>query len=379
MTEFWRNRPFLIVAILLVAAAMFFSSNFDLKKNGSGSVPGGDEIERIKSTTNLAEQAVLYKKLIERVGVAQAQEDLVRSGMPFTGQTHLLNHTAGDYLYEKFGVTGLTQCKEYFLASCYHGFILNAIATGGIPEVARVMEACRNQDVYTVFPQCSHAVGHGFLAYIGYKNLTRALTMCDDMVNSVSGFPTFNCHDGVFMENIWAVHDGSPSSDRWVKDTDPVYPCNDPRINEKYLLACWSNQPSLMYQQFHGDIRKVGDQCGKIKQTNLMEMCYNGLSRQIHPIAGGNIDKTFDLCGQLGGKWVDFCIIVNETASFSVGDRSLPFAICQRINAESRDSCYQGLVGMINIYAKSSAEQTDWCNKIDNQTWRERCLAQQQR
>lgn len=358
------------VLVLILAAGLFFSSRNNKKAEP---VSGGDEIAHIKSTTVLAEQAAWYKKLIERVGAPQAQDDLNNSGLPFTGQTHLLNHSVGEYLYEKFGVTGLAQCKEYFLASCYHGFILDAIATGGIPEVAKVMEACRIEGVNTIFPQCSHAVGHGFLAYIGYKNLTHALTMCDDMVNSVPDFPTFNCHDGVFMENIWALHDGTPSPDRWVKDSDPVYPCDDPRIDQKYQLACWSNQPSLMYQQFGGDLKKVADQCGKIKTANLMEMCYNGLSRQIHPIAAGSIDQTFGLCGLLGGKWTDYCILTNSTAAFSVGDRSLPFAICARINAASKEICYQGLVGMNSIYAKSAAEYADSCNKIDDQTWRDRC------
>jgi hypothetical protein len=178
------------------------------------------------------------------------------------------------------------------------------------------------------------------------------------------------------MENIWGVHDGTPSPDRWVKDSDHIYPCDDKRIDTKYLLGCWSNQPSLMYQQFHGDLKKVADQCAKVKPDNFMEMCYNGLSRQIHPIAAGNLDQTFNLCGLLGGRWTDYCIVINDNAAFSVGDRSLPFAICARIDDVSRDNCYQGLIGEINVYSKSSAEHTELCNKINDETWRNRCLSQ---
>lgn len=381
-TQFWQGikksdfKKLLLAAVIFILAAGFFSSpNF--KNKAPTAVVASDEITQIKSTVNLADQVAWYKKLIERVGASQAQDDLNNSGLPFTGQTHLLNHTAGDFLYEKFGVTGLAQCKEYFLASCYHGFVLDAIATGGTPEVARVMEACRSQGIETVVPQCSHAVGHGFLAFIGYKNLTKALAMCDDMVNSAPGFPTFNCYDGVFMENIWALHDGAPSADRWVKDSDPNYPCDDPRIGQKYLLGCWSNQPSIMYGQFGGDIGKIGVECGKINQSDLMEMCYNGLARQIHPIAAGNIDKTFDLCGKMDGKWIDYCILTNGTAAFSVGDRSLPVEICDRIDAAAKDKCYQGLIGMIAIYAKSDGEHSVACDKIDNQIWRDRCSKQQ--
>ncbi|MEO8065956.1 MAG: hypothetical protein ABI643_03865 [Candidatus Doudnabacteria bacterium] len=366
----------IVAVIFILAAGLFFSSNKYNPKKAAPITPAAaaDEILQIKATTNLIQQVTLYKKLIERVGASEAQDDLVRSGLPFTGQTHLLNHTVGDYLYEKFGVTGLAQCKEYFLASCYHGFILHAIATGGIPEVAKVLDACRSEGIQTVYPQCSHAVGHGFLAYIGYKNLTKALQMCDDMIKTVPDFPLFNCQDGIFMENIWAVHDGTgPSPDRWVKASDPVYPCDDPRIDKKYLLACWSNQPSLMYQQFHGDLKKVGVECGKIKQADLKEMCYNGLSRQIHPIASGNLERTFSLCGLLGGKWTDYCIITNDSASFSVGDRSLPFAICDKISEASKDQCYSGLVSLIRTYSKTSEEYSRLCAKINSPAWRHRC------
>ena len=216
------------------------------------------EIAAIKKSRNLQEQTRFYNELINRVGPEQAQEDLLRSGLPFTGETHLLNHVVGDYLYKKYGVAGLSQCRDYFLSSCYHGFVLNAIAAGGTDEVVKIMESCRQQGAPTA-AQCAHAVGHGFLAYGGYKTLLEALKLCDEMSGRVSGFPLWNCHDGVFMENIWGVHDGEPSPDRWVSSTDPFYPCNDPRIAENYLKGCWSNQPALMYQR--SEERRVGKEC----------------------------------------------------------------------------------------------------------------------
>ncbi len=341
--------------------------------------PGGGsnhEIAQIKHSSNLLEQVKFYKQLIRRVGPGQAQEDLYRSGLPFTGETHLLNHEVGDYLYEKYGVTGLSKCKEYFLASCGHGFIIHAIQHGGVPEVSRVLEACRPLGL-PVFQQCAHAVGHGFLAFSGYKNLTQALKMCDKVQTTVSDFPLFNCHDGVFMENIWAVHEGGePSPDRWIKDSDPVYPCDDPRINTKYLTACWSNQSSTMYRLFRGDIQKIGEQCGQLTQIDLLYMCYNGLSRQIHPIAAGSLDQTFKLCGQLSGTWVDYCISTNATASFSVGDRTLPFQICDRIDQNGKNQCYSGLVAQIGAYAKIREDRSSWCAKIKDQAWKDQCNLQ---
>ncbi len=368
-----KNYQIVVITVALIfAAVLVFYSKPHQSKQSTNSEPA-QEITQIKNTSNLLDQVKLYKQLIDRVGAAQAQEDLLRSGLPFTGQTHLLNHTVGEYLYKTKGVSGLSECKEYFLASCYHGFILDAIADGGIPQVVKVMQACKPQGA-AVYPQCAHAVGHGFLTYIDYKNIPQALGMCEQMQQQISDFPLFNCEDGVFMENIWGVHDGEPSPNRWVKDSDHFYPCDDKRIESKYLLACWSNQPSLAYQQFHGDIAAVGKLCATVTPANLEEMCFNGLSRQIHPIAAGDIDKTFELCGLLDGKWKNYCIVINDQASFAVGDRSLPFAICSRIDASDKDRCFQGLIGMISVYAKSSDDRTQLCAQIADETWRQRCL-----
>lgn len=363
------KHKFILTICLLLAATMLFVLSTKEKKPTE--IVSADEIVKIKNTTSLIDQAKLYTHLIERVGPVQAQDDLLRSGLPFTGQTHLLNHTVGDYLYKKFGAEGLSQCREYFLASCYHGFVLNAIGSGGIPEVAKVMQSCKLDRA--VYPQCAHAVGHGFLTYVGYKNLTDALKECDQMPESVPDFPLFNCYDGIFMENIWAVHeDGKPSPDRWVKESDPFYPCNDKRIAQKYLLGCWSNQPALMYQLFHTDIKKVSEHCAKVPAADLKEMCYNGLSRQIHPITQGNLDKTFELCGLLGEK-TNYCINTIAQSAFGVGDRTLPFQICNRIDAQAKESCYSAIIYSARAYSKSSSELAGWCAKIEDETWKQRC------
>lgn len=333
------------------------------------------EIEQIKATTDIEVQEKLYLELIDRVGPAQAQDELYRSGMPFTGQTHLLNHIVGDYLYEKFGTKGLVQCRDYFLSSCYHGFILHAISDGGMPRVAETFEECLKSGP-TVSSQCAHGIGHGFLANAGYGNLTKALTTCDEAERTMQGFPVFNCYDGVFMENIWAVHDGAPSPDRWVKENDPVYPCNDSRIDEKYLLGCWSNQPSLAYQLLKGDIAKVSAICEKITNSEQKQMCYDGLSRQIHPMTEGKVDKTLAMCGLIKDKnWVNFCISVNAGASYSVGDRVSPFDVCRSVAEAGKNDCYGRLFGMMRAYLKPGENFKDLCSKVKESVWKSNCLA----
>lgn len=331
----------------------------------------GEIIAKIKAANNLDDQVRLYKNLMEKIGPEEAQEELFRSGLPFTGQTHLVNHASGEYLYKKYGPAGLAKCREYFLASCNHGFVISAIAKGGMPEVAKTMQECQKAGP-AVFSQCAHAVGHGFLASEGYKELLKSLELCDQVEFSSGQFPKFNCYDGVFMENIWGVHDGQPSPDRWVKESDPVYPCNDKRIDPKYILACWSNQPALAYQLFKGDIKKVGQLCDRVKENENKEMCFNGLARQIHPITAGDVDAVFGICSLLPGEWNNYCVVINANAYFSVGDREIPFAICDRIQETAKDQCYNKLV--VTIKYQKKKEIPDLCGKIKEETWREKCL-----
>lgn len=362
-------RKLLIIGI--VSVLLIFSYQIGLQKKNSSD---GSEIAQIKATPNLDNQVKLYKELILRVGPEQAQDDLFHSGLPFTGQTHLLNHTVGDYLYEKYGPGGLIYCKDYFLSSCHHGFILNAIADGGMPEVAKTFEECRKQGP-AVSSQCAHGIGHGFLANLGYKNLTEALKTCDEATNTMPGFPAFNCYDGVFMENIWAVHEGKPSPDRWVKQDDPVYPCNDERIDDKYIIACWSNQPALAYQLFKGDIKKVAvDVCNKVEKVEFQEMCFNGLARQIHPLTIGKSSTTFELCGLMPSlKWNNYCVSVNAGAGYAVGDRDLPFEICANIPESGKQDCYNRVFSNIRAYAKPNEDIENLCSKVSEQDWRKKC------
>lgn len=338
---------------------------------GNGDTAAKEIVAKIVSTHKLDDQVKLYRQLIGKVGPEKAQEKLLHSGLPFTGQTHLLNHTVGDYLYEEYGPAGLVKCKDYFLSSCYHGFVLRTIANGGMAEVAKTFEECRKGG-QTVLSQCSHAVGHGFLANAGYKNLTEALKTCDEAVQNISQFPAFNCYDGVFMENIWAVHeDGSPSPDRWVNKNDSFYPCDDPRIDKKYQLGCWSNQPALMYQLFDRDIKRVGQECAEVSDTENKRMCFNGLSRQIHPLTAGKTDLVFKLCSLLPTEWNNYCVVVNAQSYFGVGDRELPFSICNNVSKSAQDECYKSIVGSIGAYGEDTQKL---CPKIEDQSWREMCL-----
>ncbi len=331
------------------------------------------EITTITASHDLKEQRTAYLALIGRVGPEQAQELLLKSGLPFTGQTHLLNHTVGEWLFDTLGVSGILKCKEYFLASCYHGLIIKAIGLYGNSNAAeRIITACK-QSPSPVLAQCAHALGHGFLAWSGYANLIPALHQCDTIARDHSDVMGFPCYDGVFMENVWAIHDGgTPSPDRWIKPEDPLYPCSDPRIAKTYLPGCWSNQPALLFQLFKGDIKKVSDVCADLSNDSFKTICFDGLARQIHPLTNGNSESADHLCSLMPSEWIKPCLVSVSKAAFSVGDRQMPFEICNAF-AHSKD-CYATLISMIASDTHADENLQLLCAKINDSGWKQSCL-----
>lgn len=310
------------------------------------------EITAIKQLKNSKPQSPLYRKLIERIGPEAAQEALYRSGLPFDGETHLLNHTVGDYLYEKDKEGGIALCKDYFLSSCYHQYILRAIGEKGLSSLNKIMNKCWNVG-RTTATQCAHGIGHGLLVYKGYYDLPKALEECKNLQAISPNFPRFNCEDGVFMENIWAVHeDGKPSPDRWVNPQDHIYPCNSDQIAEEYIKACWSNQPHLMFQLFKGDLERVGQECLKLTNNEYQKTCFDALARQIHPLTRGSVDQTFALCHKMPNDWIDPCIFTIVGAYYSVGDRVIPYEICNRLTNERKDYCDKYLASVVKSYSE---------------------------
>ena len=332
-----------------------------------------DEILEIKKTGDLSQRTKWYRQLIERVGPEAAQDELLRSGLPFDGETHLLNHEVGNYLYETEGAAGLIKCRDYFLASCYHGHVLNAIAVEGVQGVDAVMDACDEKGRH-VSVQCAHAIGHGFLSWADYANLPDALKLCDETRERIPSFPHYNCLDGVFMENIWGVHEGLPSPDRWVNESDFVYPCNDGRIKPEYVNACWSNQPSLIYRYVDGDFGEVGMVCYGLEDEVHRETCFDAIARQIHPTIRGDVDSAFFYCEQMPSqKWIDECLMSIAVSDFSVGGRSAAFEICNRIRADSGERCQVRIVQVMGYYGIRREERNELCDLFANDAWKQSC------
>jgi hypothetical protein len=366
-----RTSTLFVCVVILLFVNIAFLTIFYVNQNTAQK--STEIVKKIVELKDVNLQSPLVIDLLKLNGVEATQDLLLKSGLPFTGESHLLVHTVGNYIYDTLD-NGLSHCKDYFLSACYHAYIIRDLADNGVDGVAQTVEKCASAGVH-VLAQCSHASGHGFLAWTDY-DIPKALSMCDQIQETFNEIPTFNCYDGVFMENIYGVHEGSPSPKRWVKTEDFYYPCNDSQILDKYKLACWANQATLVYIESHEDFDRVISVCDSAPTYEYMRMCYNNYARQIHPLTYGKYAAGQEFCNKASTQeWVDYCEISLLHAAYSVGDRTtMPFEICRGINSETTDACYEALIDDIASYSPTNVEIQKQCNLIENEEYKNVCL-----
>jgi hypothetical protein len=354
-----------------VAASMGTDSS---ARSGSSDAEYPEIKEILAHQGDVTTQSAIYMQLLKRVGAQKAQDALNTSGLPFTGETHLIQHTAGTYIYETYGLPGITKCTLYFLGACYHEFFIHLLSDKGIGILPDVMKEC-----WKIGPlsanQCAHGIGHGLVVWYGYDKLDKAAAGCEALKKQDPNFPDVFCYEGVFMENFWALHPSATVSERWISKSDPYYPCDDPRMKQAWEPGCWLNQGSLMYNLFFNhDIHKTSDACLAVQDTTYRELCFNSLARQIHPLTEGTLDKVVSMCGQVDASWTSYCMTTIASTDFANGGRELPFAICSYLQSGDKRMCYSYLLSTMQTYASHRDDFLSACSHISDDVYRQQCL-----
>lgn len=355
-----------LLCVFLLVVGLSTYNFFQLKTPG--------EIQKIIRSNNMQEKQAFYRKLIINVGPEKAQVLLKNSGIPANGDAHLLNHTVGEYLYAMKGNAGLVDCKDYFLASCYHGFVLKVIASENASEnITQILSHCFAKS-RMVGTQCVHAIGHGFLANENYVDLTKALAQCDSIAALQSYFYRLYCYNGVFMENVWALHGGQLSTNRWLKNEDPFFPCNDMRLTkDAYKAACWANQPSFLYELYEHNLVKVADICSQASDPWFISNCYDAIARKIPAIAGGDTKQILELCGEMQQQsWVDNCVAEVAESMYDGGEKKQSYGMCTKTREENKKSCYDGLLKEV-AFMDPQLGPNRACQPVQEATWQTYC------
>ena len=363
---------YLIVGILLVTSVAYAANT--IRKNHSIKI----FTQAMSSSNGFSEDVMLYRKLLNDVGAAQAQEVISRL-LPNDSKSHMLNHETGRFLYEHGGINGVQQCKTYFADSCYHGFISAVLLDRGLIETNKILAACKMGVQRDQQMQCAHGIGHGFLENVGYDKLPKALDLCAQTF-AQDKKSAENCYDGVFMENDFGEFNRAPA-DRWYRSDDPMYPCNILAVLDKPGAHdyCWfmQSQATLRIDQYphlKGDPVLVAMYCDTLKDAHDHSSCFMGLARQIQVDNRNNKDAIQTVCATLGKKHANQCMWDAAEAAYIYGERdSGIFHVCEIEKGSEASGCYDTLFEAIGISYSEDNERITACNDIPNMKYRASC------
>jgi hypothetical protein len=119
--------------------------------------------------------------------------------------------------------------------------------------------------------QCLHGLGHGLMLTTGY-DLPVALRVCDHLPTE---WEANSCNGGIFMENTSTSY-GVRS--RFVKDDDPLYPCNAVAKDDKPV--CYQLVTSRILQVVGVDWEKVAEICARVER-GWVQACFQSMGRDV--------------------------------------------------------------------------------------------------
>jgi len=245
----------------------------------------------------------------------------------------------------------------------YHGVLERSLigVRGYEPETlgAVVRELCRdvkqNSSVWLAY-QCLHGLGHGLMITTGYT-LPLSLKACDRLATS---WERTSCNGGVFMENISTLY-GFKS--RYVRDDDPVYPCN--AVAEEDKIKCYEIVTSRILRVVDGDWDETARYCAAAEK-NWVSACFRSLGRDSAGQAHEDPVRILELCAlarEAGGEGT--CIdgaARAMTGNFKNGKPAT--VLCNAAAVEYRKQCYYGIGSVMALYGETAAVRRKDCTSL---------------
>lgn len=262
------------IAILILTTPVFAYLAYEA--SGPSDVPNGATFqERVAYWREKFEydEESAYAQLIEYGGTLSYDA------------SHELAHMAGEILFEKEGMSGISRCTADFEFGCYHGFAGKALSGSGLESVAKINAACtKSEDPLG----CLHGIGHGVLAFLGNDKLAEALTVCAALKQES---PVGGCFGGVFMEyNFNTMQSDTGIAVRPFDESGANEPCDE--LSDEFKIPCYFDQPAWWHAAatdgLHDErerFRDVGLRCAKLPSPYQFP-CYQGAGNVIGPTSG---------------------------------------------------------------------------------------------
>jgi len=271
-------------------------------------------------------------------------------------------------------------CNEIFQSGCYHGVIQAYFEDVRAVDTATANRLCSafrspSADQWLRF-QCVHGMGHGLMMVYDH-DLPRALTGCDLLSE---GWDRESCYGGAFMENVvnatqphhaaHALHShaaahthGAAPAFKALDPNDLQYPCSI--VGQRYLVACYNMQTSVMLYFTHGDMAAAARSCLGAPQP-LEPVCFQGLGREVSAYARQDHHEAIRMCSLASAEYQPWCHVgvvknfIDLTAKPEDG-----IAYCRAVTGSAnRRKCYEAVGEQIATLRNNPTERAAACGPV---------------
>ncbi len=307
----------------------------------------------------------MSEEYIAAVGPLEAQEVALQHSKQgdTTVNGHMFFHLVGGYLFKTYGVEGVTYCKPYFDHGCYNGFMME-ISSATTTEAA--LAACNAINYYTL-NGCIHGAGHAALM-LSNNDVPKALELCSNFEKPFGTSTLEACSFGVFMANAEPTAMGAMQMDmdmpgmnmadmqtasaRWaLKQDDPSFPCDDPRIEQQYRSGCWRMQTVILVNKLPAS--QIIELCNGLSDDEQKKYCLYGFADGYATLPTVSTDDIISLCNLVSDGWKDTCLLNFVQRAYLNGfDSRIPDTICTYMDTGGKTSCAQMRTKMENTLAQ---------------------------
>jgi hypothetical protein len=275
---------------------------------------------------------------------------------------HRIAHTIGSAALAHFsGNVPLTYSRGS--ASCasgyYHGILERAFAgvvsKAGLVRAARAL--CRGAAVRRrgfLDYQCTHGLGHGLMIQTGY-DLPTALAVSGRLQTR---WDEVSCTGGVFMENGSTVY-GMRS--RWLRDANPVYPCN--RVKTRNKASCFLRATTQMLRTNRFDWHDTAARCAAVSQK-WRSYCFRSYGRDAVTYAGGKLPSILRLCAVAGAEEGQCLYGAARTLADRDAATTSAVEFCRGAPAATSDDCFAGLGLVIGLLERTPRARFMTCDRV---------------
>jgi hypothetical protein len=327
--------------------------------------PDETEVAGCGNDFRCLEQA--FGNLAYRDGPASAIrlfDEEIRTDPEVERNCHRIAHMIGSAALARFdGNIGraFTAGSAICSSGYYHGLLERAFAgISSDEELARAAgRVCDEPEITrtTYFHyQCIHGLGHGLMITTAY-DLPYSLSVCDRLD---SLWAQVSCTGGVFMENISSSY-GIKS--RWLRDDDPVYPCNTvTRVHKQY---CYLMVTSRILELNRFDWRATAAECSRV-EGEWVDLCFQSYGRDASGFSRQNVPRVLSLC-RLAGPGQGECLYGaarDMTNDYARDGARRAASLCSRASRPVRERCFYGIGTILGTFASTDARRAALCRNV---------------